>query len=184
MIFPLFGGNQTFNPRRSMDMGVQILEIGIGVGIRGGRRQRRGSEILVGRREAEEGPKRARRLSRSGLQAMYWHKSVETFATPTTNFENGGVHCVVVLDCNRGGGSRFRHYLTTVRDVQYCIREAFNATEVGGGKRVNEANNRLSKMGEQNVKCLICPHISRLRRRRLTGGLGQVKFEKMRMTKG
>nr|GMD45734.1 hypothetical protein Iba_chr10dCG12920 [Ipomoea batatas] len=103
-----------------MDMGVQILEIEIGVGIRGGRRQRRG------------------------------------------NLKNGGVHCVVVLDCDHGGGSKFRHYLTTVRDVQYCIREAFNATEVGGGKRVNEANNRLSKMGEQNVKCLICPHISQL----------------------
>nr|GMD41678.1 hypothetical protein Iba_chr10bCG2020 [Ipomoea batatas] len=37
-------------------MGVQILEIGIGVGIRGGRRRRRGREISVGRREAEEGP--------------------------------------------------------------------------------------------------------------------------------
>lgn len=37
---------------------------------------------------------------------------------------------------------------------------------------------------EKNVKCLICPHISRLRRRKLTGGLGQVKIEKMRMTEG
>nr|GMC86658.1 hypothetical protein Iba_chr04dCG12910 [Ipomoea batatas] len=56
MIFPLFGGNQTFNPKISMEMGVQILEIGIEVGIRGGRRQRREREISVGRREAEEAP--------------------------------------------------------------------------------------------------------------------------------
>nr|GMD48661.1 hypothetical protein Iba_chr10fCG8510 [Ipomoea batatas] len=64
-----------------MDMGVQILEIEIGVGIRGGRRQRRGSEILVGRRETEEGLETESEVAEPFRVASYISKMVESIAS-------------------------------------------------------------------------------------------------------
>nr|GMD86442.1 riboflavin synthase [Ipomoea batatas] len=75
---------------------------------------------------------------------------------------------------------------TTKELIKYIVPKGFIAVDEASLTGVDMFDDECFNfmLGEQNAKSLICPHISQLKRRILTEGLGQVNFEKRRMTEG